>query len=159
MFEIEQRCTTALFGEIYSHIAHIAAIFPGDAKSSRSFARQNLAAGVALELIVAADHGFSRDRHEPLANAVELGDRRPDRAYWCRESPRHAQHARFPLVSAERAQFSRHQLQRINCFVDHETPRFERNFQLSRCCRCTATSSPAALLPIALHSATRSGSQ
>lgn len=63
---------------------------------SWSITHQNFATGVAVELVAPADPSLPRHRREPQRDAVELGDRRPDRADGRRERPRHAERACFP---------------------------------------------------------------
>src|SRR5262249_58278112 len=54
--------------------AHLTAERPGDRQMARRLAARNLAAGIALQLIAAAEPQLARDRQEPARDAFGVGD-------------------------------------------------------------------------------------
>lgn len=65
-------------GEADVQPADLTAEFPGDIESARRIACGDLAAGVAVELITAAEAEIARDQEEPTRDAVRIGDGVPE---------------------------------------------------------------------------------
>jgi len=77
MLQLEPRPARGLLDETHSDPRGLAAVFPRHREMARRLARPDLAAGVALELVAAAEAQVARDREEPAREALGIGESVP----------------------------------------------------------------------------------
>src|SRR5687768_14279857 len=78
MLELKPGASDARRLQRDDHPADAAATFPADREPPRRITFLDGAGRIALQLVATAEAQFARDRHEPSADALGLGDRAPN---------------------------------------------------------------------------------